>query len=338
MPQSRRSWIGIHILVDFCDNQDMEQRETQRQLLDRMVSAGQLTREAADEIRHAPEWSVTVRELVSYLAGVIMLSGVIRVIAVAFRDASQGSIGTALMVAGVLTAGTAWRMPKRNDVLSRLAEVVEGGAMVLLGAGSGTLLDLTSLKPELIVMLVAVPVVVWGYWRSTISLFVGSLALCAGVPMLAFSAGALVAPDNTRMMGSVALGSGVALWMLGQRRVGTAFIQRAVGCYFLLMGAFVLGSELGGVGKVIPIIVGAGLFGLGSMNMQLEALGAGAIAVTVGVAMATGDWLPSEFTRGISTIVVGAAMFLAVGTQLRRARHNGVSHGGHPSPHQSTSA
>ena len=75
----------------------MEQSETQRQILDRMVSEGRLTREAADEIRHAPEWSITARELVSYLAGVIMLSGVIRVIAVAFRDASQESIGAALL-------------------------------------------------------------------------------------------------------------------------------------------------------------------------------------------------------------------------------------------------
>lgn len=315
----------------------MEQRETRRQLLDRMVSAGQLSREAADEIRHAPELSVGVRELVSYLAGVIMLSGVIRVIAVAFRDASQQSIGAALLFAGVVLGVVAWKMPKRNDVLERLAEVVEGGAMVLLGAGSGMFLDLADVKPEVIVMIVAVPVIAWGYWRSTISEFVGSIALSAGVPMLAFSTGALVT-DSTRMMGSVALGAGAVLWSLGQRRVGTAFIQRAVGCYFLLMGAFVLGADIGGVGKIIPVIVGAGLFGLGSMNMQLEALGAGAIAVTVGVAMATSDWLPSEFTRGITTIAVGAVMFLAVGTQLRRAKQNGASHGGAHHPPQSTSA
>lgn len=315
----------------------MEQRKTQRQVLDGMVSSGQLTREAADEIRHAPEWSVTARELVSYLAGVIMLSGVVRVIAVAFEDASQGSIGTALLVAGVLVAAVAWRMPKRNEVFSRLAEVVEGGAMLCLGAGTGVLLDLTAMKPELIVLVVSVPVVAWGWWRSTVATFVGSVALCAGVPMFAFSLGALVT-DSTRMMGSVALAAGAVLWTTGQRRVGTAFIQRAVGCYFLLMGAFVLGAELGGAGKVIPIMVGAGLFGLGSMNLQLEALVAGAVAVTVGVAMATGDWLPSEFTRGISTIVVGAVMFLAVGAQFRRARQNGGSPGGAHLPHQSTSA
>ena len=37
--------------------------------------------------------------------------------------------------------------------------------------------------------------------------------------------------------------------------------------------------------------------------------------------------VPSEFTRGISTVAVGAVMFLAVGAQMRRARQNGGSHG-----------
>jgi hypothetical protein len=315
----------------------MEQRETQKQLLERMVSAGQLTREAADEIRHAPEWSVTALELLSYLAGIITLSGIVRVIALAFKDASQLAIGSALVVTGMLCGAGAWKLPKRNDVLARLAEVVEGGSLLLMGSGTGVLLAHTSINPKLIAVVIAAPVIAWGYWRSTIALFVGSLALCVGVPLLAFPLGAMIT-DGTRMMGAVALASGAALWMLGQRRVGTAFIQRAAGCYFLLMGAFVLGAELGGPGKVIPIIVGAGLFGLGSMNLQLEALGAGALAVTIGVAMATSDWLPSEFTRGITTIVVGAAMFLAVGAQLRRAKQEGTSRGGAHHPPQSTSA
>ena len=91
----------------------MEQHETQRQMLDRMVASGQLTREAADEIRHAPEWSVTARELVSYLAGLVMLSGIFRIIGVAFKDASQQAIGTALIIAGLLCAVAAWKMPKQ---------------------------------------------------------------------------------------------------------------------------------------------------------------------------------------------------------------------------------
>ena len=314
----------------------MEQRETQRAVLGRLVEGGRITQEEADAIRTAPEWSVTASELVSYLAGVVMLSGVIRIIAVAFRDASQASIGAALMLAGVVLAVVAWKMPKKSDVLGRLAEVVEGGAMVLLGAACGVFLDTADTKPEMILMAIAVPVIAWGYVRSRVSVFVGSIALSVGVPLLAFSAGSLVT-DSTRMMGAVALASGVALWMLGQRSVGSAFIQRAAGCYFLLMGGFVLGSELGGAGKVIPVVVGAGLFAVGSRNLQFESLVAGAIAVTIGIAMAVGDWLPSEFTRGITTLVVGAVMFVAVGAQVRRARQRRSAADG-DTPPQSTSA
>ena len=315
----------------------MEQRETQREVLGRLVEGGRITQEESDAIRTAPEWSVTASELVSYLAGVVMLSGVIRIIAVAFRDASQQSIGAALLFAGVVLAGVAWRMPKKTDVFRRLAEVVEGGAMVLLGAGCGMFLDTADVKPELIVMLIAVPVIAWGYLRSRVSVFVGSIALSVGVPMLAFTTGSLVT-DSTRMMGAVALASGVALWMLGQRSVGSAFIQRAAGCYFLLMGGFMLGAELGGVGKIIPVVVGAGLFAVGSRNLQFESLVAGAIAVTIGIAMAVGDWLPSEFTRGITTLVVGAVMFVAVGAQVRRARQRRTHGADGDTPPQSTSA
>ena len=307
-------------------------------MLDRMVASGQLTRESADEIRQAPQWSVTARELVSYLAGLVMLSGILRIIGVAFKDASQQAIGTTLIIAGLLCAVAAWKMPKRTDVWGRLAEVVEGGAMVLLGAGTGVLLDLTDLHAETVVMVIAAPVIAWGYWRSTISTFVGSIALCVGVPMLAFSSAETISSSNTRLMGSAALAGGAVLWSLGQRYVGTAFLQRAAGCFFLLMGAFVLGADIDGIGKVIPVVVGAGLFGLGSMNLQLEALVAGAVGITVGVAMSVGYWLPSEFTRGISTVAVGAVMFLAVGAQMRRARQNGGSHGSHRHPDQSTSA
>ena len=65
------------------------------------------------------------------------------------------------------------------------------------------------------------------------------------------------------------------------------------------------------------------IFVLGSTTMQLESLGAGAIAVTVGTTVAMGEWLPSEFTRGLTTIAVGVAMLLAVGAQLKRGKGHG---------------
>jgi len=301
----------------------MTERETRRHVLERYVSAGRLTEGEADEIRSAPEWSFTVRELFSYLAGVIMLSGVIRIIALAFKDASQEVIGSVVVMVGVILAGIAWKLPRRSDAWSRLAEVVEAASLVALGGGSAVLLDLTDLSAQSIVLLIGVPVAAWGWWRSVSARFVGSLALCVGTPMIAFSLAAMVNEDNAYSTASAALAAGALLWSVGQRHVGTAFLQRSAGCYFLLMGSFMMaGEKMNDATVIVPIVIGAVLFVLGSSNMQVESLFAGAIGVTVGTTMAMSEWLPSEFTRGITTIAVGGVMLALTLGQMRKRRQS----------------
>lgn len=306
----------------------MERRETQRQYLERLVQTGRLDRETADAVRTAPQWSFTVRELVSYLAGIIILSGTVRVIAEVFRGASKEAIATVLLLVGAALATGAVRMPKRNDVMERLAEVLEAASIVAFSGSAAIWLSLTDLKPESIVVVIAVPLVAWGWWRSTAARFVGSVALCVGVPMFALGSAQLLRSDSPIFMACTMLVAGGALWVSGQRDVGAAFLQRVDGCYFVLMGSFILMGEIDGPGRIIPVITGAALFMLGSATMQFESLGAGAIAVTVGTTVAMGDWLPSEFTRGLTTIAVGVAMLLAVGAQVRRGKGHGHPLGG----------
>lgn len=301
----------------------MEQQKTQRRILDELVGSGRLSPEEAGEVAHAPEWSFTVRELMSYLAALIMFVGVVRLVVVAFQDVSQRSIGAALALAGAALGAAAWKLPRKSDAWERLAEVTEGAALVSLGASLGVFLDLADLAPEIIVMTISLPVVVWGYLRSRTSVFVGSLAVSAGIPMLVFSgAEVLDASDDGGLVivGSLSLIGGAVLWVLGQRRVGAAFIQRAAGCWLVLQGAFMMMGEWRGPGRLIPVAAGLILFWLGSARLQFESLAAGALAVTIGVSVAIGDWLPSEFTRGLTTIAVGGVMFLAVGSRMRRRK------------------
>ena len=306
----------------------MERRETQRQYLDRLVKTGRLDRETADAVRTAPVWSFTARELVSYLAGVIILSGVVRVIAEVFRGASRGAIATVLLLAGAALAVAANRIPKRSDVMERLAEVLEAASLVALSGSAAIYMSMTELRAESIVVIIGAPLVAWGWWRSGAARFVGSVALCVGVPMFALGSAQLIRQDSPVFMACTMLVAGAALWSTGQRDVGAAFLQRVAGCYFVLMGSFVLMGELEGPGRIIPVLTGAVLFVLGSSTMQFESLGAGAIAITVGTAVALGDWLPSEFTRGLTTIAVGVAMLLAVGAQMRRGKGHGRPLGG----------
>jgi hypothetical protein len=278
-----------------------DRRETRRQVLDRYVASGRLTADEATEISSAPERSFSVRELFSYLAGLIILSGVIRIIALAFRDASQEVIGSVLLIIGSGLAAVAWRMGPGSDAKERFAEVVETVSLIFLGGGAAVLLDLTGISSKVLVLSVGAVVAAWGWWRSSSARFVGSLALSAGLPMVAFAVAALVDQNSVYSAATASLMVGALLWVVGQRSVGTAFLQRSV---------------------VVPIAVGAVLFVLGSSNLQFESLVAGAIGVTVGTTMAMGEWLPSEFTRGITTIAVGAVMlFLTLG-QMRRKRQS----------------
>lgn len=303
----------------------MEQRETQRQVLDRLVAEARLSREEADLIRTSPEWSLTVRELVAYLAGIIILSGFVRIIAMALQDASENTVATVLLVAGGSLAALAWKLPRGTDWWQRLAEIVETGSLACLAGSAGLWLSLTDLSGQTIVLLISVPAIAWGWWRSQSARFVGSLCLSAGVPMMTMSVSAMFHEDSGFTMGAGALVAGAALWSMGQRDVRTAFIQRAVGCYFGLMGSFMLMGEGGIAGNLVPIVAGAVLFGLGSISLQPESLAAGAIAITVGVTVAMGEWLPSEFTRGLTTIAVGVVMLLATMGQLRKRNQ---PHGG----------
>ena len=303
----------------------MEQRETQRSVLRRLVDGGRLTEAEADEIRTAPEWSVTVRELFTYLAGLIIFTGFVRIVGMALHDASENTIASVLLVVGVILAIVARRMPHSRDWQSRLAEVAETGSIATLCAAAGLWLSLTELSGQTIVFVIAVPLVAWGWWRSRCARFVGSLALSAGVPMLTMAVAAMFNEDSSFTMGLASLVAGAVLVVIGQRDVHTAFVQRAVGCYFALMGSFMSMAEGGNAGKVIPIAIGAVLFWVGSLHIQPESLVAGAIAITVGMTVAMGDWLPSEFTRGLTTMGVGVAMLLATMGQLRRRGDDAVS-------------
>lgn len=328
--RSSRSSIGTHILGELCDNEVMERRETQRQFLDRLVQTGRLDKDTADEIRRSPIWSLTARELVSYLAGLIIFSGVVRIVAEVFRGASEGVIATVILIAALLVAAVAYRMPKEKDILSRLAEVLEGASLVGFSSSAAIYMGMTDLKPESIVVIIGVPLIAWGWWRTTGSRFIGTVAMCVGIPMSALGTAQLIRQDSPIFMASTMLTAGAVMWLNGQRDIGAAILQRLEGCYFVLMGSFIMMGELNGVGKAIPIITGAVLFILGSANLQVEALGAGAIAITVGMTVAMGEWLPSEFTRGLTTIAVGVAMLAAVGAQLKRGKghpHSGPTFG-----------
>jgi len=99
----------------------MEQDKTQRQLLDDLVSNGVISADQADNISYAPRWSFSVRELVTYLASLIIAVGVIRLLVLAFDDASVGTIATALYVVAIAAGVASWKLSSGSEVMQRFA-------------------------------------------------------------------------------------------------------------------------------------------------------------------------------------------------------------------------
>jgi len=126
----------------------MEQEKTQRDLLDDLVSRGVIDANQADNIANAPRWSFTIRELVTYLGSLIIAAGVLRLLALAFKDASVGVIATALYVVAVLAGVASWKLSSGSEIRQRFAEVLELGALGAATGATGIVLDQADMRGE----------------------------------------------------------------------------------------------------------------------------------------------------------------------------------------------
>ena len=76
----------------------MEQRKSQNEILKQLVSDGHLTSDQADEVASAPILAVTARELVSYLAAILITIGVGFMVAGLVVNVPQAGIAVLLYV------------------------------------------------------------------------------------------------------------------------------------------------------------------------------------------------------------------------------------------------
>ena len=77
----------------------MEQRKSQNEILQQLVSDGHLTSEQADEIAQASILAFSARELVSYLAAILITIGVGFMVAGLVVNVPQAGIAVLLYVA-----------------------------------------------------------------------------------------------------------------------------------------------------------------------------------------------------------------------------------------------
>ena len=296
----------------------MEQEKTQRELLDSLVSRGVIDADQADNIANAPRWSFSIRELVTYLASLIIAAGVIRLLALAFKDASVGVIATALYVVAVLAGVASWKLSSGSEIRQRFAEVLELGALGAAAGATGIVLDQADMRSEWIGVILTGASAVWGAMRCMRSRFAGTIAFAVGTVGLSIALGAAINSDSQIFGGTLILIGGVIVIAVGMMDIGSRQLARAIGSLFVIIGSMNIATSEEWL-RPTPIATGAVLFALGALLLAPEMLVAGAFCIVAGIIMTTVEWIDNEMAQGLVIIATGLVVLGALTIQMKRA-------------------
>ena len=259
----------------------------------------------------------------TYLAALIIAVGVIRILGIAFQDASEGIIVTALYLVAIAAGFTSWKLSSGSDIRDRVAEVLELAAIGCSVGASAVLLSNTELRGEVIGLMLTSATLLWGLYRCRTTRFAGTVALCAGANGVALSLGALIDFDQARPAGVLMVLSGLFLVFAGTQKIGAQYFARAVGSLFVVIGSITLSTNFS-TGRVIPIVTGIILFTAGTKFLASELLVAGAFCIVIGIVMSVNRWIENDTAQGLVIIGAGVAMLLVLTAQMKRISNRQV--------------
>jgi hypothetical protein len=296
----------------------MKQRKSLTHTLNDLVKAGVLSSEQSEDIAHAPRWSYTPRELLSYLAALIITVGVIRTVAAALVDVSETAIAALLYLLAFVTGAVSVRLRGKSDIQSRVSEILEIATTLSAAIATGIVCNVADLEMKWSVAVIALVAIGWGLFRSNKSEIVGAILISAGVPTFVVSFAAGLDENNGRLLGLLMVVGGSLLIFQGTRVMGFAFAPRAAGSLYVLIGAMTLGSDFGGVGRAIPLVLGAVLFGVGIQRLAPEMLLAGAFCVLAGLLSIVFETIDNDIAQGLAIVASGLVVLVVLGAQMKR--------------------
>ena len=301
----------------------MEQRKSQNEILQQLVSDGHLTSERADEIAQAPTLAFSVRELVSYLAAILITIGVGFMVAGLVVNVPQAGIAVLLYVVAVVVGYFSRKLSSAASEKQRVGEVLEIASVLAAAVASGILFDMTNMRSEWSLCILAIAAGTWGVLRASRSQFSGSILMTASVPIAIMSSTSMMSlngDSNSIVIGLMLLAGGAGLIYIGMRKIGFAFLPRASGSLLIVISSITLANVFSrGFGGLIPIAIGMALFALGSRERSPENLVAGVFGIIVGVIMTVVYWLPGNIFQGLAIIGCGVGLLLVLRKQLARA-------------------
>ena len=287
-------------------------RPARREILDRLVGEGRLEREDADSIARAPGLAFSTPELVGYLAGLIVLVGLIRLLAAA--EASPSAIAIALLVTGYVSAISTRRITLDSTARQRLIEVIEVASVTQFAIAVGILFDQHVLEsPELSVAVIATVTSAWGL--SRLHTQIAGWVITPIATLVAMTAWVAVADLDERATPPVFLvvASGlVGLAAVRRGQPGAVLARLAAAGTVVVVSMIWFGTHDGLIAALPLVAIGLGAFALGASEHWLEIIVAGAITVLIGLV----GWVLrsglGDLVQGVVIVGIGALSLLTV--------------------------
>lgn len=295
-------------------------KSSQHQIIDSLVTEGRLTSEDAERIRQAPRFVVQTRELVSYVGGLIVLVGIIRLIAAVLEDASKLAIAGVLYVAALVLGLVAWRFVRRPGAWGRFGEVLEIGAVAALVVAVALTTFDAGLSSEGSALIAGLMVTAWSVVRLRSSQFAGTIMVTAGIMTTSIALSSLLDLEEEKGAIPIFVG-GLVLIALGTLRLRLPFIVRGIGSVTVLFTAINWMAVHEGLDGLLPgLIIGVAVFALGTGRMWIEVFIPAGILVVVSVAMFVFRNVDNDVLQGLIVVLVGLATLGITALVFRRMR------------------
>ena len=295
---------------------------TQREVVDQMVASHRLSFTEADEILNAPRFKILWRELLSYIAVLVIGVGLIRVVVALFEEASETIIAVSLLVAsavlGVITFQL-WRHEGWRRRAGEFCEIVSLGSLV---AGGAILLVDADIDGAIIAVSAGSLGVMWALLRvrftefsSAIIVIPSTMAVCGGIvewAELDFGVGAI----PFLIGGSLLIG-------LGQGDYGAAILIRIAGVVTVFSSVPQWLDEYSALDGLIPALgIGALLLWTGMQWNRIEQIIGGSAVTVIAIVVYLTNNIDNDLLQGVAIVAVGVAGLVFTAFVVKRQRQS----------------
>ncbi len=293
---------------------------TQREVIEHMVTTHRLTDTEADEILGAPRFKIQWRELLSYIAVLVIGVGLIRVVVALFEEASETIIASSLLAASAVFGVVAFQLWRHDGWRRRAGEFCEIVSLGALIAGGAMFLVEADVDGAIIAVSAGSLGVVWSLLRirftefsSALIVIPSTMAVCGGIvewANLDFGIGAI----PFLIGGSLLIG-------LGQGDYGASILIRIAGVVTVFSSVPQWLDEYSGLDGLAPALgIGALLLWTGMQWNRIEQIIGGSAVTVIAIVVYLTNNIDNDLLQGVAIVAVGVAGLVFTALMVRQQR------------------